>query len=106
MSKRFQMIEFKGSTQEKQFSEIFRFGYRKAANDKMVPDPVGSGVFVLQKLYDAVVEPEAANANESLSVVVVASQSATIYKPVKMLKSTDTDLGQRRRKRLSPTLET
>jgi hypothetical protein len=39
MSKRFQMVGFKGSTQEKQASEIFRFGYRKAANDKMVPDP-------------------------------------------------------------------
>ena len=36
------MVGFKGSTQEKSPSEIFRFGYRKAANDKMVPDPVGS----------------------------------------------------------------
>jgi hypothetical protein len=41
------MVEFKGSTQEKQFSVIFRFGYLKAANDKMVPDPVGSGCFSL-----------------------------------------------------------
>jgi hypothetical protein len=39
------MVEFKGSTQEKWPSEIFRFGYRKAANDKMVPDPVGSANF-------------------------------------------------------------
>ena len=43
MSKRFQMVGVRGSTQEKSRSEIFRFGYRKAANDKMVPDPVGSG---------------------------------------------------------------
>ena len=42
------MVEFKGSTQEKWPSEIFRFGYRKAASDKKVPDPVGSEVFVLQ----------------------------------------------------------
>ena len=45
MSKRFQMVGVRGSTQEKWPSEIFRFGYRKAANDKMVPDPVGSGSF-------------------------------------------------------------
>ena len=37
------MVPFRSSTQEKSPSEIFRFGYRKAANDKMVPDPVGSG---------------------------------------------------------------
>jgi len=37
------MVGFRGSTQEKSPSEIFRFGYKKAANDKMVPDPVGSG---------------------------------------------------------------
>ena len=37
------MVGFKGSTQEKRASEIFRFGYGKAANDKMVPDRVGSG---------------------------------------------------------------
>ena len=30
-------------------SEVSTFGYRKAANDKKVPDPVGSEVFVLQK---------------------------------------------------------
>ena len=42
MSKRFQMVGFKGSTQEKWPSEIFRFGYGKAASDKKVPDPVGS----------------------------------------------------------------
>ena len=36
------MVGVRGSTQEKWPSEIFRFGYRKAANDKMVPDPVGS----------------------------------------------------------------
>jgi len=35
------MVDFKGSTQEKRPSEIFRFGYRKAASDKKVPDPVG-----------------------------------------------------------------
>jgi hypothetical protein len=45
------MVEFKGSTQEKRGPDFFRFGYRKAANDKMVPDPVGSGVFVLQKNF-------------------------------------------------------
>jgi hypothetical protein len=44
------MVEFKGSTQEEWPSEIFRFGYGKALNDKKVPDPVGSEVFVLQKL--------------------------------------------------------
>lgn len=37
------MPGLRGSTQEKWPSEIFRFGYRKAANDKMVPDRVGSG---------------------------------------------------------------
>src|SRR4029077_14956816 len=50
MSKRFQMPPFRGSTQEKSPSKIFRFGYGKALSDKMVPDPVGSEVFVLQKL--------------------------------------------------------
>ncbi len=44
MSKRFGPLGFKGSTQEKWPSEIFRFGYRKAASDKKVPDPVGSGI--------------------------------------------------------------
>jgi hypothetical protein len=44
------MVGFKGSTQEKSPLEIFRFGYGKAANDKKVPDPVGSEVFVLQKV--------------------------------------------------------
>jgi len=44
------MVGFRGSTQEKWPSEIFRFGYRKAASDKKVPDPVGSGFFVLQKV--------------------------------------------------------
>ena len=38
---------FRGSTKEKLASEIFRFGYAKAANDKMVPDRVGSGCFSL-----------------------------------------------------------
>ena len=42
MSKRFGPPRLRGSTQEKSPSEIFRFGYRKGANDKMVPDPVGS----------------------------------------------------------------
>jgi hypothetical protein len=36
------MVGFKGLTQEKLVSEIFRFGYRKALNDKKVPDPAGS----------------------------------------------------------------
>jgi hypothetical protein len=49
MSKRFQMVGFRGSTQEKSPSEIFRFGYRKAVNDKMVPDPVGSAEFLYYK---------------------------------------------------------
>jgi hypothetical protein len=35
-------VDFRGSTQEKSASKIFRFGYGKAANDKKVPDPVGS----------------------------------------------------------------
>jgi hypothetical protein len=37
------MPRFRGSTQEKLSSEIFRFGERKAVNDKMVPDRAGSG---------------------------------------------------------------
>ena len=45
------MVGFKGSTQEKLPSEIFCFGDGKAANDKKVPDRVGSEVFVLQKLF-------------------------------------------------------
>jgi hypothetical protein len=40
------MLGFRGSTQEKLASEIFRFGYRKAVNDKKVPDPVGSEEFL------------------------------------------------------------
>ena len=44
MSKRFGPLVFKGSTQEKWRSEFSHFGYKKAANDKMVPDPVGSEV--------------------------------------------------------------
>ena len=54
MSKRFQMIGFKGPSQEKRALVIFRFGYAKASNDPAaagVPDPVGSEVFVLQKLF-------------------------------------------------------
>jgi hypothetical protein len=47
MSKRFGPPRLRGSTQENRRFEIFRFGYDKAANDKKVPDPVGSGVFVL-----------------------------------------------------------
>jgi hypothetical protein len=43
MSKRCGPLRFKGSTQEKSPSEIFRFGYGKAESDKKVPDPVGSG---------------------------------------------------------------
>jgi hypothetical protein len=43
MSKRFGPLTVKGSTQEKRHFYFFRFGYRKAANDKKVPDPVGSG---------------------------------------------------------------
>jgi hypothetical protein len=37
------MVGFRGSIQEKSPSEIFRFDYGKAVNDKKVPDPVGSG---------------------------------------------------------------
>jgi hypothetical protein len=44
VSKRFQMLGFRGSTEEKRISKIFRFGYRKVVNDKKVPDPVGSAV--------------------------------------------------------------
>jgi hypothetical protein len=36
------MVGFRGSTQEKRHLYFFRFGYRKAVNDKKVPDPVGS----------------------------------------------------------------
>ena len=38
------MLRSKGSTQEKSPTKIFRFDYRKAANDNKVPDPVGSEV--------------------------------------------------------------
>jgi hypothetical protein len=44
------MVRSKGSAQEKSASKIFRFDYRKAVNDKKVPDSVGSRVFVLQKV--------------------------------------------------------
>jgi hypothetical protein len=46
MSKRFQIVSLKGSTQEKSAADVFRFGYRKVVNDPAVagvPDPVGSG---------------------------------------------------------------
>jgi hypothetical protein len=52
VSKRFQMVDFKGSTQEKSPTKIFRFDYRKAANDKRVPDPVGSGFLYYIKSAD------------------------------------------------------
>src|SRR5439155_9054451 len=45
VSKRFQMVALRGSSQEKRHFYFSRFGYRKAANDKKVPDPVGSGSF-------------------------------------------------------------
>ena len=48
--KGFQMVGFKGSIHEKSSSEIFRFGYGKAVNDKKLPDRVGSEVFVIQKV--------------------------------------------------------
>ena len=42
------MLALRGSTQEKPRSENFRFGNRKAANDKKVPDPVGSDLRIAQ----------------------------------------------------------
>ncbi len=45
VSKRFQMVGFRGSTWKKSSSEIFRFGYGKGSNDKKVPDRVSSGCF-------------------------------------------------------------
>jgi hypothetical protein len=36
------MLGFKGPSQGKSTLGIFRFGYRKASNDKKVPDRVGS----------------------------------------------------------------
>ncbi len=57
MSKRFGPPRLKGSTREKWASELFRFGYRKAANDKKIPDRVGSGISVLQKLQISVRRP-------------------------------------------------
>jgi len=45
VSKRYQMLRFKGSTQAKSPCELFRFGCGKALKDKMVPDPVGLGRF-------------------------------------------------------------
>src|SRR5271165_2191472 len=44
MSKRFRMVGFKGSTQEKSIFEIFRFRLKKSPHDKKVPDRVGSGL--------------------------------------------------------------
>jgi hypothetical protein len=38
------MLGFRGSTEEKFGFEILRFGYGKGANDKKVPDRVGSGL--------------------------------------------------------------
>ena len=40
------MVEFKGSTQEKRTSEIYRCGFEKASDDKKVPDRVGSGLCI------------------------------------------------------------
>ena len=48
-AKRFQMVAFRGSTQEKSASGIFRFDYEKAASDKKVPGPVGSAAFLYYK---------------------------------------------------------
>jgi len=44
------MAGFRGPSQEKSPSEIFRFSCGKASNDKKVPDRVGSEVFALQKV--------------------------------------------------------
>jgi hypothetical protein len=49
MSKRFGSLGFKGSTEEKLPSEPSQFGQRKAVNDKMVPDRVGSAEFLYYK---------------------------------------------------------
>ena len=38
----------RGSTQERWASKRFRFDNEKAANDKMVPDRVGSGNFLTE----------------------------------------------------------
>jgi len=40
------MGRFTCSTQEKSASEMFRFGYETASNDKKVTDPVGSAEFL------------------------------------------------------------
>jgi hypothetical protein len=48
------MVGFRGPSQEKSTYGIFRFGYGKAVNDKKVPDPVGSEVFVIKKVAERV----------------------------------------------------
>ena len=45
--KRFQMVCFQGLDPGEMGFKIFRFGYEKAANDKKVPDRVGSGLIFL-----------------------------------------------------------
>ena len=48
------MVGFRGSTQENYVLVIARFGYEITLNDPAaagVPDPVGSEVFALQKLF-------------------------------------------------------
>jgi hypothetical protein len=50
------MVAFRGSTQEKSPSGIFRFGYGKSLNDKKVPDPVGSEV-LLRKRFSSEAAP-------------------------------------------------
>ena len=44
------MVGFRGSSQEKWLSEIFRVDYGIIANHKMVPDPVGSGT-LYQRIF-------------------------------------------------------
>jgi hypothetical protein len=43
VSKRVQLVTFRGPSREKSPVENFRFDYGKASNDKREPDPVGSG---------------------------------------------------------------
>ena len=67
------MLPFRGSTQGKSASKIFRFCYKKAANDKKVPDRVGSGVSVLQKQKAALLEQQIAGSGGNVAVDEIRS---------------------------------
>ena len=72
------MVGFKGSTQEERHFEIFRFGYRKAANDKMVPDPVGSGfLYYINSPNDNRLASVATSISDSLQIGQIVTRTNT-----------------------------